>query len=195
MILFKNKKEATMKKLTIFTIVIATAIMSHAASFSWKTSATGKIYQPGSTADTVASSIAYLFDSSSMTQAAILSAFSSGTLNFEKKLSSSTISSGKISETIFTDATESGNSLSAYFVAIIGEGANQKMFISDLATGTALEGKTSPFNFSAKTASQAVAKMAADGYSGSGWYVIPEPTSGLLMLLGIAGLALRRKQA
>ena len=184
-----------MKKLTIFTIVIATAIMSHAASFSWKTSMAGKIYQPGSTADTVASSIAYLFDSSSMTQDAILSAFRGGTLNFEKKLSSSDIISGKISETTFTDATEVGNSLSAYFVTIIGEGANQKMFISELETSTALEGKSSPFSFSAKSGSQAAAKMAVDGYSGSGWYVIPEPTSGLLMLLGVAGLALRRKQA
>ena len=29
----------------------------------------------------------------------------------------------------------------------------------------------------------------------SGWQAVPEPTSGLLLLLGVAGLALRRKQA
>ncbi len=28
-----------------------------------------------------------------------------------------------------------------------------------------------------------------------GWQVVPEPTTGLLMLIGLAGLALRRKQA
>ncbi len=32
------------------------------------------------------------------------------------------------------------------------------------------------------------------GTSTGGWSAVPEPTSGLLMLLGIAGLALRRKQ-
>ncbi|MBR3085127.1 MAG: PEP-CTERM sorting domain-containing protein, partial [Kiritimatiellae bacterium] len=37
--------------------------------------------------------------------------------------------------------------------------------------------------------------------TGAGWYMtkaaspVPEPTSGLLMLLGVAGLALRRKRA
>ena len=31
--------------------------------------------------------------------------------------------------------------------------------------------------------------------SSSGWQAVPEPTTGLLLLLGMAGLALRRKQA
>ena len=37
------------------------------------------------------------------------------------------------------------------------------------------------------------AAMSKDGSSGS-WAPVPEPTSGLLILLGMAGLALRRKQ-
>ena len=32
-------------------------------------------------------------------------------------------------------------------------------------------------------------------FNAAGWQVVPEPTSGLLMLLGMAGLALRRKRA
>ena len=39
--------------------------------------------------------------------------------------------------------------------------------------------------------------IGATGYgsAGNGWYAVPEPTSGLLMLLGMAGLALKRKRA
>ena len=34
------------------------------------------------------------------------------------------------------------------------------------------------------------------GYAGAGyWSSVPEPTSGLLLLLGVAGLALRRRRA
>ena len=35
----------------------------------------------------------------------------------------------------------------------------------------------------------------ANTFLGSSWQSVPEPTSGLLLLLGVAGLALRRKQA
>ena len=37
--------------------------------------------------------------------------------------------------------------------------------------------------------------LSATAYTGAGWYNVPEPTSGLLMLLGVAGLALRRRRA
>ena len=37
--------------------------------------------------------------------------------------------------------------------------------------------------------------LPTDGFVSAGqWAAVPEPTSGLLMLLGMAGLALRRKQ-
>ena len=37
--------------------------------------------------------------------------------------------------------------------------------------------------------------MTAAAASSATWTAVPEPTSGLLMLLGMAGLALRRKRA
>ena len=45
---------------------------------------------------------------------------------------------------------------------------------------------------SVKWSSQATASKSADGWASAS---VPEPTSGLLMLLGMAGLALRRKRA
>lgn len=48
---------------------------------------------------------------------------------------------------------------------------------------------------SSKDYAEALPTQASAGYSGAGWYNVPEPTSGLLLLLGMAGLALKRKRA
>ena len=47
------------------------------------------------------------------------------------------------------------------------------------------------------TSNKTVANMASTGGHGAtaNWAAAPEPTSGLLLLLGVAGLALRRKRA
>ena len=58
-----------------------------------------------------------------------------------------------------------------------------------------LEAGTS-ITFNPKNASQSIVGKASEGYASSGWYTtVPEPTSGLLLLLGVAGLALKRKRA
>ena len=47
------------------------------------------------------------------------------------------------------------------------------------------------------TQSQTIAfgNMASQTQNASNWAAVPEPTSGLLLLLGMAGLALKRKRA
>ena len=46
-----------------------------------------------------------------------------------------------------------------------------------------------------KTVSNLAVNLGGTGTALGGWQSVPEPTSGLLMLLGMAGLALRRKRA
>lgn len=192
-----------MKKLLIALAAVAVAAGAQAASFSWKTSMSGKVYNPG-TETLLASATAYLFDTS-VTQASLVSAFAAGGLDLSSKasLSNKAISSGAIATTAFDSSTAVGDQLTAYFATIVSIDSKEYLFISNTASGYALEGKTTQLQFAAKDASQAAALDASKGYSAAGWYTmpsgggepVPEPTSGLLMLIGAAGLALRRKRA
>ena len=182
-----------MKKLIIALSAVALVSVTNAAAFSWKTSMAGKVYQPGTTDLVSGSYTAYLFDASSVKQGTLLAAFGVGGLDFSSydSLSSATLKNGAIAKTDFTDGTASGATLEGFFALIVGD----KLFISEVGSAVGVEGKSIQIAFNAKTASQLASKLASNGYQGAGWYAIPEPTSGLMILLGLAGLALRRKQA
>ena len=70
------------------------------------------------------------------------------------------------------------------------EGAEKDFYIANIASGTV-----------GSDAGITVGNLASHylganpGTSTGGWQTVPEPTSGLLMLLGMAGLALKRKGA
>ncbi len=94
-----------------------------------------------------------------------------------------TASNGTVLNKAFeTDKLEGGNYYDFYFTLEDGD----KVYTSD------------KLNIGAQATSQATigfGNMASKTQNASNWAAVPEPTSGLLLLLGIAGLALKRKRA
>ena len=186
-----------MKKLMIAVMATACAVAVNAASFDWSTSTTGKVFLPGSTTTYLASGTAYIFDSAAYTQQAVLTAFAETGVDFSKSLGNKAVSDGKISATkgeAFTWGS-AGDTLNAYVAIVNGD----NIFISDIVSGDASDVGYTSLSFKLKDQSQA-ALSTSTSFSAGGWYTaaaapVPEPTSGLLMLLGMAGLALRRRRA
>ena len=186
-----------MKKIMIALAAIALASASHAAAFAWQSYAGQYVYQADSSTK-LAGATAYLFDSSVVSQTALLSAlFAEGddkkSITDFTALSSATISaSGTIAKSNF-DAVDVGVTLNAYFAIVDGD----NVFISTEASGVGPNTGTTTLSFKGlSTPSKAAATEFTGTASGAGWYTaVPEPTSGLLMLVGLAGLALRRRRA
>ena len=98
-------------------------------------------------------------------------------------IGTATISSGTLSLTKdWTDAVV-GDSYTFYFV------------IED-EKGTFTSSTSKSFQAAAtQTTTVAFGNMATATQNAGNWAAVPEPTSGLLLLLGMAGLALKRKRA
>ena len=189
-----------MKKLLVIAIAMAT-VAANAASFSWKTTTTGKIYEADST-KLLASATAYLFDSGKVSQAAVLSAFNAGTaISTLAYADTTSVSSGAIAQKTFdVPAGYAKDDPFAGYLAIV---VDDSIYIGPTSAVTTPATGSMAMSFNAKSSSQAAALDASKGFSTAGWYAasssggesVPEPTSGLLMLIGAAGLALRRKRA
>ena len=192
-----------MKKLMIVAAVAMAAIASNAASFNWSNTggATNGViydYQANSTklySSTVAYT-AYLICAGDTTQADLLAAVRGGADLADYGISGASTTLNSSSKIALTDAFNYGTTGNYYdFYFAILDAANDQVLISDLVTGA--EAQESGSTVIAFTGSKTWSNQAfgEEAFSSAGWYsTVPEPTSGLLLLLGMAGLALRRKQ-
>ena len=191
-----------MKKLMMMIAVVAAAVVANAATVNWGNSK-GYLYDGATEAAKVTSGTAYLmYVTASYTQSNLVDAYNAAEGNVDATIAAMT-ASGALAGTgvIGSNARVSGSSSTAlagadgtaYFVVF----ANDKMYVS-------IEGDSifdpvtqeADLTFDSISASSKLNMNAADGYSAAGWYTaVPEPTSGLLMLVGLAGLALRRRRA
>ena len=193
-----------MKKLMITFAAVVMAAGAQAATYNWTWSldASGPLCRPGTTgasaSDVVASGTAYLFAGLNATQlATIVSDFAGGSYTASGYEQTSAVSAGGITKASWDDTRSVGTSVDWYMVVTTTIDDHDYLFISDALTKSRqADGKNTKITFSVLSTSATAALDASSGYSAAGWYTaVPEPTSGLLLLLGMAGLALKRKRA
>ena len=186
-----------MKKIMIALAAVALAVSAQAASFNWTSSGTAS----GKTINSIAGSALYstetaytlyLFDAATVSQDALLAGLRDGgaITDYTSVKTQTLAANSQITATTF-DYGQAGESYSFYFAVINGD----DVFLSDSKTASGQTASTAAVSFSGVgTASK---KNFGDAdFSAGGWYTaVPEPTSGLLMLVGLAGLALRRRRA
>jgi hypothetical protein len=177
-----------MKKILAIAATIAVTAVANAASFSW--SSTGTIYKPTDSTTAVSGFTAYLISTTTVTQDALVTALrDGGSITDYTALSTyTTDSAAKVATTAFT----ADGDQSAYFAIVMDD----YVYISKVATKAASTVGTQNLAFGSQSTSSASVFGSDVSYANPGWYqTVPEPTSGLLMLLGMAGLALRRRRA
>ena len=190
-----------MKKLVIALAVAACAVAANAAAFNWTssgmTAAAKTINSKAGTAlySATTSYTLYLFDAGVTSQDALLAGLRSDkTITSFTSVASQTLASNSQIAAQGFSYGEAGSTYDFYFAIVNGD--DVFLSASKSSAGQASAATSVAFaNLGSATKNAFADSTATFASNGAGWYAVPEPTSGLLMLLGMAGLALRRRRA
>ena len=188
-----------MKKIMVTVASVALATCVQAASYVWSNPYGLNAY--GQSNDSAFySGTAYLMNNADVSQAAFIAAVLGAGSGYESVFNSQ-VGSAFYSADIGTDATFTSDAYAAgtsqsFYVVVIDSSKNG-VYISELVDAAILGvgGVTLEFEHSAAY-DGTLFDQTHTSFEGAGWYTAaPEPTSGLLLLIGMAGLALKRKRA
>lgn len=191
-----------MKKLCVALGVVALAIAANAATVKWTAA---NVYEMGSSSALAGSGYAaYFVNSADLARSAMLTTYVKDG-NIDLSFLGTTSSAAGYSNTFRDNATtgagtgasqggtlttSAGNSESwtGYLVIVDSTDyatAQNAYVTAEVTKATGGSGQQALLSFNSNTGTQ----------TAGNWYAVPEPTSGLLLFLGVAGLALKRKRA
>jgi hypothetical protein len=180
-----------MKKIMIALAAVAVAAFTNAANINWKIQVNGG--EIGNEMYAVLASSLTGADMAKLTIADVTDNALTWNDGTGSLLDSATIVNksgrGTTEYTQISDSALTAANASIYLFSVSADGKSYALLNSDPYNVTAnvyADGSSSPGSFSVNTSSAALTYTT---------FAVPEPTSGLLLLLGMAGLALRRKQA
>jgi len=166
-----------MKKLMIAAVAVAMAAVAQAAAVTWNsgTASAGFTDPDGNKITTV------------MGYTLTVSFFSDSAGTIKVTEGSTSTANGMTGAMTATTADLFSASTTYYAQAVITDGSYENK--TDVLAFTTPGTGNANINFANGNG------FATSGMKWNGWTAVPEPTSGLLMLLGVAGLALRRRRA